>query len=167
MTNPIPNPSASLMTIVMDSRAKLQAIKDTLEAEAKYMANPATQAAKAKQIRTVDAAMVGLDTVFDSLSILEDQQYKLEACSICHGVSFTELRMFMSRSMAAIVADAKLAVEQKQYKLPLNLVCEFEPMEPKYATKPTVKWTMIDGKLTPNVKLRSTLPSIKDIIEGV
>jgi len=55
------------------------------------MANPATQAAKAKQIRTVDTAMASLDTVFDSLELLEDQQFKLEACSISHGVSFTQL----------------------------------------------------------------------------
>lgn len=160
---PTPNPSQSLMSITVDAMTKLRAIIDTLEAEAKYMANPATQRAKAKQIKTVEIAMASLDTVFDSLDVLNDQQFKLEACSISHGVSPLQLQLFMSRPTAAIVTDAKLAVDKRTYRLPVMLVEQFEPTEVKTATKPVLKW--VNG--VPDKKLRLTLPSVKDMIEGV
>lgn len=146
----------------IDATGQLDLLLESLEKEYKLM--PQYAKSKLKQIERVKAIQSEIATIFEWVDKFEEQQMRLEGCCLSHGIGQLAIRDFKAKPMIEVINDVKRSVN-KQYRLPLYLVEQFEP-EVKTTDKPTLKWTYVDGKLTPDRKLKSTLPSVKEIIEG-
>ena len=144
----------------LDAQGSITLLKESLTKELELM--PKYTKSKQRQIEWVNTIQSDIATIFEYVDRLEEIIMRLEGCCLTHGIDTLTIKEFKSKPMIEVVTDTKRSTHG-QYRLPLYLVEQFEPAEVKTATKPVLKW--VNG--VPDRKLRSTLPSVKEMIEGV
>lgn len=147
----------------LEAQGTIDLLIASLEKEKQFTKYPD---AKDRQIEWVNSIQSEIATIFEHIDKFEDIIMRLEGCCMAHGIGTFTIKDFKMKPMINVVNDVKRS-QSRQYLIPFYLVDCFDgPAEVKTADKPTLKWTYVDGKLTPDMRLKPTMPTVKDIIEG-